>query len=580
MSVILWDLVINVGILALIANMLTKIKMVQVVLIERKGNLLKKTALAIMLGMVCIFSTSTGVHLDNVIVNTRVIGALAAGIIGGPYVGIITGLIGGVHRYFYNIEGFTTIACSLSTFLAGIIGAIISPYFQRGKWNLGLIFAITAFAELLHMGMILLISRPFPIAMETVETIAFPMIILNSTGMIIFISTIKNVYQEKDVESESKLRLALSVAEQCLPYFRKGLSNIEGMTNAVSVIMSSTIFSGVLIADRQQILAKKQIDSRVNLEWTEEYLNIAEKAMNEMQTITVSTVEPNNPLSDMLEHYTIIAAPLIQTEQPAGCLIVFVKRKWLHLEADISFVKGLATLFSTQLELSEVDYQKRLRQKAELYALQSQVNPHFLYNALNTLSCICRENPSRARKLLVTMATYYRQTLDSNRNMISLNEEIQQINNYLLLEKARFEEKLEVTMDVPDNLDCMVPTLILQPIVENAVKYGVDSYGFRKICVMARQEEEGAIIIVTDEGPGFSPEVLNAINADTMNPENNIREERSHVGLLNVNKRLKSIFGEDSGLLITSSPEGSQVTLIIPSICESLARPERKELMQ
>ncbi|PKM85702.1 MAG: sensor histidine kinase [Firmicutes bacterium HGW-Firmicutes-11] len=569
MNSLLWDMALNVGMLALIASLLTKIKIVQTILIEKKGSLGGKTVLAVIFGLICIFSTYSGIHLDGVIVNTRVIGALAAGIIGGPYVGIGAGLIGGLHRYFYNIEGFTSVACALSTFAAGIMGGIIYPYFQRGKWNITLLFAATAFAEAFHMVMILLIPKPFEVAVQTVQIIALPMILLNSFGMLIFISTFKNVFHDKDQESESKLRLALSVAEQCLPFFRKGLSNKDDLTSAVSIILSSTMFSGVIITDRQQIMAMDQTDPRISKEYETSYLNIAKKAMQERRLVTVSDMADAHPLAPLLKYHSIIAAPLIQMEQPAGCLIVFVKRRWLRLEADISFVGGLATLFSTQLELGEVDYQKRLRQKAELYALQSQVNPHFLYNSLNTLSCICRESPSRARKLLMTMATYYRQTLDSNRHMISLKEEIEQVNNYLLLEKARFEDRLSVTLDIPEDLDCLVPTLILQPIVENAVKYGVDDNGYRKIIISAYQTPEEVAITVTDCGPGFHPDALNEIYSES--------SSSNHIGLVNVNRRLKSIYGEDSGLSITCTPQGSEVRLRIVNNFENHLLTARKE---
>jgi LytS/YehU family sensor histidine kinase len=251
-------------------------------------------------------------------------------------------------------------------------------------------------------------------------------------------------------------------------------------------------------------------------------------------------------------------------EQPTGCLIVFVRRKWLHLEEDSSLVKGLTSLFSTQLELSEVDYQKRLRQKAEFSALQSQVNPHLLYNALNTIACICRESPFQARELIVILAQYYRRTLDSNSYMISLSEEIQQVNNYLVLEKARFEEKLEVKMDIPEAVDCIVPTLILQPIVENAVKYGVDEEGCRKISVVVRENSCRIAITVKDGGPGFPAEMMAEILSDNQNSSIN----RKHVGLMNVKNRLSSIFGEDSDFIITSSSKGTEVKLIIPKISE------------
>lgn len=235
--------------------------------------------------------------------------------------------------------------------------------------------------------------------------------------------------------------------------------------------------------------------------------------------------------------------------------MVFVKRRWINLEANISFVKGLATLFSTQLELSEIDYQKHLRQRAEFSSLQSQINPHFLYNSLNTVSCICRENSSRARELLLAMATYFRQTLDSDRCMISLKEEMAHVNNYLILEKARFEEKLDITIDVPEYVDCLVPTLILQPIVENAVKYGADSHGRRHISIVARQLSGSVAISVSDCGLGFPPDVLEKLFSGG--------SDGNHIGLSNVQKRLRSIYGEENILRITSVPEGSKVEFMI-----------------
>lgn len=568
MNNLLWDMALNIGMLALIASLLTRIKIVQTVLQERESSLAGKTGMAVVFGLMCIFSTYSGVHLEGVIVNTRVIGALAAGIIGGPYVGFVAGLIGGLHRFLYNINGLTSIACSLSTLLAGVIGGLLFPLFQRGRWNTAMLFIVTAMAEGLHMILILLISRPYPAAVETVDIIAMPMILLNSFGMLIFISMFKNVFEEKDHESGSKLRLALSVAEQCLPYFRKGLSNEEELQLAAKSILDAKIFNGVFITDRAGVMGRAFSDPKMDPDRAA-CMEIAERSMSERQLVSVTEVDKEHPLAGILRNNTIIAAPLLQMEQPVGCLLVFVKRRWLHLEADIRFVQGLTTLFSTQLDLSEVEYQKRLRHKAELYALQSQVNPHFLYNALNTLSCICRESPSQARKLLLTMATYYRQTLDHDRPMISLHEEIEQVNNYLLLEKARFEDKLEVTVDVPEELDCLVPTLILQPIVENAVKYGADETGRRRISIVARHISKGVSITVTDGGPGFQPEILAEIRDN--------KTGSRHIGLTNVNRRLKSIFGEESGLSITSTPEGSQVRLLMADPHVQFSYSERKE---
>ncbi len=566
---LLWNLTLNISLLVLIASFLTKIKLLRRMLLEKRGSLWGQATLAVIFGLFCILSTYTGIRQEGVIANTRVIGALAGGIIGGPVVGIGAGLIGGIHRYFYDINGFTSVACALSTLLSGIIGAVIYPYFQRGKWNAFGLFAITAFSEIVEMAMILLIGHPFDIALSVVRNIALPMIILNSLGMLIFIATFKNVFREKDLESATKLRHALSIAEQCLPYLRKGLSSREDLNNAVSIILSSAICSCVIITDRQQVLAWGQTDLDLDTNFLKELPLPAIQAMENNRFVTLTETENNTLLKEILRNHMIIAAPLTKMEQPVGCLMVLVKRRWVNLEADISFVKGLATLFSTQIELSEIDYQKRLLQKAEFSALQAQINPHFLYNSLNTLSCICRENPDQARELLVIMATYFRQTLESDRSMISLKEEMAHVNSYLVLEKARFEDKLEVMIDIPESVDCLVPTLILQPIVENAVKYGTDFQGCRRIKIVAREGTGSISIIVSDCGPGFPPNVLENLQDGTY--------DSNHIGLSNVQRRLKSIYGEENNLRIFCSPEGSQVEFLITDTMDDAYRMIRKE---
>lgn len=565
---IFWNLTLNIGLLVLIASLLTKVELVRRVLVQKRNGMLSQVFLAVVFGLFCILSTHTGVKVDGVIVNTRVIGALAGGVLGGPVVGIGAGLIGGLHRYLYG-SGITSLACGLSTLLAGIIGAIFHPHFQRGKWDEMSLFAITALAEIVEMTMILLLSRPFDTALSIVKTIALPMIFLNSFGMLIFIATFKNVFTEKDQESAGKLSLALSIAEQCLPYLRKGLSSREDLNKAISIILSSGICSSVMITDRHQVLAWRQTDAGLDLERLQELPLPARQAMESNQFVTLTETQNNNSLKRVLRYHTIIAAPLTKADQPIGCLLVFVKRRWLNPEADISFVKGLAILFSTQLELSEIEYQKTLRQRAEFSALQSQINPHFLYNSLNTVSCICRENPARARELLMAMATYFRQTLDTDRCMISLKEEMAHVNNYLALEKARFEEKLDIRIDISEEVDCLVPTLILQPIVENAVKYGVDSHGRRRIEISARQNSGSVTIMVSDTGPGFPPEVLEKLAGGSC--------ESNRIGLSNVQKRLKSIYGEEYNLHIMSGPEGSQVEFMISDAKGVPSKNERKE---
>ena len=268
------------------------------------------------------------------------------------------------------------------------------------------------------------------------------------------------------------------------------------------------------------------------------------------------SAERQDPLYSLLKGHTIIAAPLIEHNEPIGSLTIMVKKQWHTSEANVSFADELARLFSTQLELSDLEYQKKLRRKAELRALQSQVNPHFLYNALNTISYVCRENPDRARELILTLSSYYRQTLENDRYMLSLHTELYHVNSYLELEKARFEEKLSVEIHVAEDLDCMVPSFILQPLVENAVRYGADKSGSRFVSIRAVRRGGLAEISVSDHGPGIPPAVLENLQSGAGN---------EGVGLENVHRRLKSIYGEENGLQAVNTPEGACVYFTVPA---------------
>ncbi|EEG54677.1 sensor histidine kinase, partial [Enterocloster asparagiformis] len=280
------------------------------------------------------------------------------------------------------------------------------------------------------------------------------------------------------------------------------------------------------------------------------------KSIQDKKATTFVSAERQDPLYSLLKGHTIIAAPLIEHNEPIGSLTIMVKKQWHTSEANVSFADELARLFSTQLELSDLEYQKKLRRKAELRALQSQVNPHFLYNALNTISYVCRENPNRARELILTLSSYYRQTLENDRYMLSLHTELYHVNSYLELEKARFEEKLSVEIHVDENLDCMVPSFILQPLVENAVRYGADKSGSRFVSIRAVRRGGLAEISVSDHGPGIPPTVLENLQSGAGN---------EGVGLENVHRRLKSIYGEENGLQAVNTPEGACVYFTVPA---------------
>ena len=550
-----FSLLLNIGLLVLIATLLTHVPFVRRLLLNSNNPVSGQIALALIFGAISIVSTYTGVRAQGAIVNTRVIGVLAAGLLGGPYAGMGAAVIGGMHRYLFDIGGFTAVSCAVSTFVEGLIGSAFSKRFKQGRLDGTGIFLITAAAEVAQMAIILLISRPFQAALDLVRLIAFPMITMNALGMVVFIRTFNRVFIEEDSVFAGKMRLALRIADQSLPHLRKGLYSTADMESTAQIIYQSISCAAVMITDTRKILAFCGDPKYTDLK-TDRILAPILKSIQDKKATTFVSAERQDPLYSLLKGHTIIAAPLIEHNEPIGSLTIMVKKQWHTSEANVSFADELARLFSTQLELSDLEYQKKLRRKAELRALQSQVNPHFLYNALNTISYVCRENPNRARELILTLSSYYRQTLENDRYMLSLHTELYHVNSYLELEKARFEEKLSVEIHVDENLDCMVPSFILQPLVENAVRYGADKSGNRFVSIRAVRRAGLAEISVSDHGPGIPPAVLENLQSGTGN---------EGVGLENVHRRLKSIYGEENGLQAVNTPEGACVYFTVPA---------------
>ncbi len=210
--------------------------------------------------------------------------------------------------------------------------------------------------------------------------------------------------------------------------------------------------------------------------------------------------------------------------------------------------------------MAELDRQAQLVTKAELDALHAQINPHFLFNTLNTIITYTRTHPEMARKLLIRLASFFRQTLKRHGHFNSLREEIEYVNTYLILEKARFREKLRIQRDIDTSLlGYQVPVLTLQPLVENAIKHGIQpKIGPGTVQISARLVDGEMLFIVRDDGVGIKSDKISDVLLPGFGSGNG-------VGLSNVNERLRSLFGEEYGLRIESKAgKGTGVYVRVP----------------
>lgn len=551
------QLVYRVGFIIMIAFVFSKSSISKNIISDGNLTLNKKISLGIFFAILSIIGTYTGISFEGAIVNTRVIGAAVGGLIGGPITGIIAGAIAGLHRYLIDIDGFTAISCGISTTLEGLLAGLLSASFYRAQDKVTFAVALGIVAEVLQMVIILLIAKPFSDALHLVSIIALPMIFMNSVGIGIFINIIENIKKVSELEGAFRSYQTFLIADKTLGDLRSNL-DYDSAQNIAETIFNATDFDAVSITNDEIILAHIGIGNdfyNVGQALDEGFV---ETFLNENTGIHINTNISFNNKDCPFEKSIIV--PLLVSEEIIGTLKLFKGEKSATTQSDIELAKGLGNIFSTQLELSKLDYQKNLRIKAELHALQAQINPHFLFNAINTIVSLTRTNQEKARELLVYLSDYFRHNMNNEKDLITLEKELNHVNAYYKIEKARFGDKL--ISNFSNNIEgtIYVPPLIIQPIIENSIKHGIlKKINGGAIDLSINSNNNEVFIEITDNGIGMTKEKLEEVNKFGSNT----------VGINNVQKRLKTIFHEKASITIESQlNQGTKVLINLPLVTD------------
>jgi two-component system LytT family sensor kinase len=217
----------------------------------------------------------------------------------------------------------------------------------------------------------------------------------------------------------------------------------------------------------------------------------------------------------------------------------------------------------SQLAVAELDSSRERLARAEVRALRAQISPHFIYNALTAIASFVRTDPERARELILEFAEFTRYSFRQHGEFTTLAEELRSIDRYLTIERARFGDRLQVRLQIaPEVLPVGLPFLCLQPLVENAVRHGLSRKpGVGMVSIEARDAGAECHITVEDDGVGMDPESLAAGVAAAVTGDG----EGQHVGLSNVDERLRSVFGDQFGLVVeTALGAGTKVSIRVP----------------
>lgn len=339
--------------------------------------------------------------------------------------------------------------------------------------------------------------------------------------------------------------LILEIANESLAYMRQGLT--EASAQAVCrITLSETDAAAVAITDTERILGFAGIGE----EHHEVGGPILTRATRESIEHNELRILANKPDIGCSERSCLLSAaivvPLEMRGVAAGSLKFYYTTPRLLNETQVTMAQGLAKLLSTQLALSELERQTQLATRMELKALQAQINPHFLFNTINTIASLIRTDPTCARELLRDFASFYRRTLESSDELVPLERELEYVRNYLKFEHARFGDRIEIAEEIePAALDELVPAFIVQPIVENAIQHGMKPDGVLHILVRAICSERGLEMLVQDDGVGIEPERL----AHILEPGTGTG---LGIALTNVHDRLRGYYGPGSGLDVTS----------------------------
>jgi len=340
----------------------------------------------------------------------------------------------------------------------------------------------------------------------------------------------------------------LELLAATLPELRRGLSETAARTLAYE-LFEKLGFGAVAVTDRRHVLAFVGAGADHHAAGDRPIRPVFEALAGDRLLlaplgIRVECGHAACPLG------SAAVVPLRHSDGPAGAVVVYATAGSPLDQPSVDLLERLGDQLSAQLQLSELA-------GATTAALQAQMEPHFVFNALNTIASLVRTDPDRARSLVLAFADYVRSKLARPADFVTLDEELRHVQSYLDLEQARFGDQLVITIDVsPEARGVRMPPFLVQPLVENAVKHGKGARPLRLI-VRARVRRGRLRLTVRDDGRGIAREAMERV----LEPGVSGRESTG-LGLASVHHRLTAFYGE--GVKLRSFPFGTVVRLEVP----------------
>jgi two-component system LytT family sensor kinase len=358
-------------------------------------------------------------------------------------------------------------------------------------------------------------------------------------------------FRDLGTDAERATYHTLHAASQAGQHLRRGL-NPAGAAKAGRQLRSLLGCDALAIMDTSGVLAWDGAGEELK----PRLMDLAAGVLAGGRTAVLPAGEASGAMDATGGPLAAVIAPVRAGTRVVGAVAAFAPSVGAGL---VRATSEVADWVAVQVELAELDASRTQLMEAEVRALRAQISPHFIYNSLNAIASFINTDPARARELVVEFADFTRYSFRRHGDFTTLAEELRCIDRYLLLERARFGERVQVSLRVaPEVLGTVIPFLSLQPLVENAVRHGLEAKeGPGHISITADDAGAFAQVTIEDDGVGMDPEQLQSMLAGHSDGE--------HVGLRNVDARLRQVYGNGHGLVIDTAPgEGTLITMRVP----------------
>lgn len=566
----------RLGLLLVLAFVLTRIPGFRS-LLYREFSLKMTFVHAGMFGIFGIAGTLTGVIIENntvvmseivwsvsddqMVVSSSLVAIVIAGLLGGPMVGLGSGLIAGSHLFALGGIGF--VANALVNPLTGLLAGLTARFFSQEHVisPLKALF-IGVFPPILQMQLLLIFDSHPDETILIVNMIGLPLVLSNSIAIAIFTAMIGTALREQENEAALATQQALTIAEEALPFLKID-STKERAAGIVDLLYDRLKLAAVSFTDKSNVLAHKGLGANQHREGDQIITFLSRQAleMNQMQVAysreEIQCKHANCPFE------AAIIIPIMDTNHATG-LIKFYYRKAQHIRpVDLMLAKGLGQLVSNQLNTIATEKLRIHIRDAELRNLQAQINPHFLFNTLHMIAALFRKDSDRARHITVQLAHFMRFNLSLvSTSLVDMEKECEHVRAYIEIIQARFANRLRINFSKTEILSQInIPPSTIQPLVENCVQHGLQNVSKDGLVEVIIQKHDHSVqVTVRDNGSGFPEDILNRVGQVPLT-----ENQESGTGLYNVNQRLVRLLGETARLHIRNIPSnGSEINFNIP----------------